>query len=334
MKDDDDRVGAWEIAHLAGVGPYAIDSWRIFCRDKLRGLADGYNGEGAGADFEPEWKRVLPMDKELRAYLRWKWLQEGWDWNPTTGKRHKASEALLEAASHGGVMMEKYLEDAKEHPIDVHPSTDDNVVNVDAGTQLRLDLRTPCENKPLRTKSSTSENSKTRGPKSMQSHLDMEITQSPLRRSARFAQEPRLVSESNVDIDINTTSRLKTSTIDEPTRLESHASADSDSDTIVVTNATPQEHRFNGASKASPPPRANSIIHPPTPPTKQPGSEPKPARRRLSFRDVPVRDPTPDELARLKRRKDYAFRGSLPPLRRLSSSGSTRHRNSNFEPDF
>ncbi len=64
---DDEREG-WEIAHLCGVGAYALDSFRIFHRDRLRGL-DGLEG------VEPEWKRVNPTDKDLKAYLDWKSVQ-------------------------------------------------------------------------------------------------------------------------------------------------------------------------------------------------------------------------------------------------------------------
>lgn len=74
----DDRQG-WEIAHLPGIGRYALDSFRIFHRDHLRGM----NGKG---DFEAEWKRVLPQDKDLKAYLVWKWEQEGYKWDMLTGK--------------------------------------------------------------------------------------------------------------------------------------------------------------------------------------------------------------------------------------------------------
>jgi methyl-CpG-binding domain protein 4 len=106
------EAGALEIAHIYGLGPYAWDSWRIFCRDVFRGVAQGYNGEGiAGytplsqsthtSDFEPEWKRVVPLDKELRACLRWMWLREGWEWDPLTGKKHKAAPALMREASDG-----------------------------------------------------------------------------------------------------------------------------------------------------------------------------------------------------------------------------------------
>jgi methyl-CpG-binding domain protein 4 len=73
---DDEREG-WEIAHLPGMGPYALDSYRIFYRDRLREVADG----------EPEWKRVLPLDKDLKPYLKWRWAQDGWDWNELTGER-------------------------------------------------------------------------------------------------------------------------------------------------------------------------------------------------------------------------------------------------------
>jgi hypothetical protein len=102
LADEDERE-AWEIGHMTS-GPYAIDSWRIFCRDKLRGLADGWNGEGAKQDsFQPEWMRVIPEDKELRAYLRWMWLKEGFEWDPFTGEKEVASERLLRAAMEGRI---------------------------------------------------------------------------------------------------------------------------------------------------------------------------------------------------------------------------------------
>ncbi|KAI4144955.1 MAG: hypothetical protein L6R39_003965, partial [Caloplaca ligustica] len=43
----DGRV-AWEVGHLPGIGAYGIDSWRIFCRDELRGL-----GTAALPDLPP-----------------------------------------------------------------------------------------------------------------------------------------------------------------------------------------------------------------------------------------------------------------------------------------
>jgi methyl-CpG-binding domain protein 4 len=104
LSDDDPRLGAWEIGHLPGLGPYAFDSWRIFCRDRLRGVADDWNSGGAGPMFEPEWKRVLPQDKELRAILRWLWLKEGWVWDPITGEKEVASGELMRRAEKGGLV--------------------------------------------------------------------------------------------------------------------------------------------------------------------------------------------------------------------------------------
>ncbi|EED16401.1 pre-mRNA splicing factor, putative [Talaromyces stipitatus ATCC 10500] len=96
-----DRRVAWEIAHLPGIGAYAIDSWRIFCRDRLR-----YGSESPSASYEPEWKRVFPQDKELRAYVSWKWLSEGWVWNCENGSRTKADSELMKRAERGGVAFE------------------------------------------------------------------------------------------------------------------------------------------------------------------------------------------------------------------------------------
>ncbi|KPI45576.1 uncharacterized protein AB675_692 [Cyphellophora attinorum] len=109
ITDMDERV-AWEISHLPGLGPYSHDSWRMFCRDKLRRKATGYRGEGAGEDFEPEWKRVLPKDKELRAWMTWMWMKEGWVWNCETGQRTKAPDELMELARGGGVVVEEHKE--------------------------------------------------------------------------------------------------------------------------------------------------------------------------------------------------------------------------------
>ncbi|KAJ5915567.1 hypothetical protein N7466_011500 [Penicillium verhagenii] len=106
--DDEDHRSAWEVAHFAGVGAYSLDSWRIFCRDKLRGVATDWLGTGATSDgFVPEWKSVLPKDKELRAYLTWLWLKEGWVWDHHTGDLSAASEKILRAARVGGVAHEE-----------------------------------------------------------------------------------------------------------------------------------------------------------------------------------------------------------------------------------
>ncbi|KAK3362790.1 hypothetical protein B0T25DRAFT_595462 [Lasiosphaeria hispida] len=89
---------AWEIGHLTQ-GPYALDSWRIFCRDVLLGRAEDWKGKGAPEGFQPEWMRVLPQDKELRACLRWMWMQEGWKWDPMSGEREPLPEELRRAVN-------------------------------------------------------------------------------------------------------------------------------------------------------------------------------------------------------------------------------------------
>ncbi|KAH9885994.1 DNA glycosylase [Cubamyces lactineus] len=56
------------ISHLPGCGPYALDSYRIFCED----------GD--------EWKAVRPRDKELIKYLQWKWAVVDYrQWDPLYG---------------------------------------------------------------------------------------------------------------------------------------------------------------------------------------------------------------------------------------------------------
>jgi hypothetical protein len=94
---------AWEIGHLTQ-GPYAIDSWRIFCRDVLLGRSRDWTGSGEQREgFQPEWMRVLPKDKELRACLRWMWMKEGWEWDPETGEREPLREELRRAVDEGRV---------------------------------------------------------------------------------------------------------------------------------------------------------------------------------------------------------------------------------------
>ena len=106
--DDEDMRVAWEVAHLPGVGAYSLDSWRIFCRDELRKVASDWQGAGATTTgFVPEWKSVLPQDKELRAYLTWLWLKEGWIWDHHTGDLEPASDKTLRAAQKGGVAHEE-----------------------------------------------------------------------------------------------------------------------------------------------------------------------------------------------------------------------------------
>ncbi|KAI0136305.1 hypothetical protein BJ170DRAFT_710280 [Xylariales sp. AK1849] len=101
-EDQDSRSSAWEIGHMTQ-GPYAIDSWRIFCRDVLLGRAEDWKGKGREGEFQPEWMRVLPLDKELRACLRWMWMRDGWHWDPVTGEREVLSEDLRKAVDEGRV---------------------------------------------------------------------------------------------------------------------------------------------------------------------------------------------------------------------------------------
>lgn len=93
---------AWEIGHLT-TGRYALDSWRIFCRDVLLGRAQDWKGKGRDPAFQPEWMRVLPEDKELRACLRWMWMKEGWEWDPKTGEKLPLREEMRRAVDEGRV---------------------------------------------------------------------------------------------------------------------------------------------------------------------------------------------------------------------------------------
>ncbi|QSZ35363.1 hypothetical protein DSL72_008233 [Monilinia vaccinii-corymbosi] len=100
----EDPRTAWEIGHITQ-GPYALDSWRIFCRDILLGKAQGWNGEGNHEEgFQPEWMRVVPEDKKLRAFLGWMWLKEGFEWDPFTGEKEVAGTELLRAAMEGRIV--------------------------------------------------------------------------------------------------------------------------------------------------------------------------------------------------------------------------------------
>jgi methyl-CpG-binding domain protein 4 len=68
VQGGDDLVS--EVAHLTGVGRYASDAWRIFCKDQL------YREAGWVVEVE-EWRVVEPLDKELVAYLERRWEMEG-----------------------------------------------------------------------------------------------------------------------------------------------------------------------------------------------------------------------------------------------------------------
>lgn len=109
---EDSESDGWEIGHMTQ-GKYAIDSWRIFCRDQCLGRAADWNGACREPEFQPEWMRVRPDDKELRAYLRWMWMREGWEWDPETGSRRvlrgdlarAVNERRVEYDDRGGLRM-------------------------------------------------------------------------------------------------------------------------------------------------------------------------------------------------------------------------------------
>ena len=95
----------WEVSHLPGVGTYAIDSWRIFCRDSLQGVATGLrpfgDQEGIEQELQQEWCEVLPQDKELRAYLKWRWLRLGFLWDSLDGSKIAVSREIVEELARG-----------------------------------------------------------------------------------------------------------------------------------------------------------------------------------------------------------------------------------------
>ncbi|KAK0506088.1 DNA glycosylase [Armillaria luteobubalina] len=51
------------ISHLPGTGRYALDSYRIFCTAYENPLSQ-------------EWKVIVPTDKKLIQYIKWKWAAE------------------------------------------------------------------------------------------------------------------------------------------------------------------------------------------------------------------------------------------------------------------
>lgn len=114
--------GEWEVAHIPGVGPYALDSWRIFCRDALRGVTVAVKSDSGGGEEigelqevveEEEWRRVVPKDKELRAYLRWRWAAEGHIW-PEDGDAPDHPSALCLPSPHPEPIQETLELESKE----------------------------------------------------------------------------------------------------------------------------------------------------------------------------------------------------------------------------
>ncbi|MCJ1432019.1 Methyl-CpG-binding domain protein 4 [Xylographa pallens] len=151
--DDEDPRIAWEIAHLPGTGAYAMDSWRIFCRDELRGLPTGLqedlNAKSIALEMQQEWTRVLPLDKELRAYLRWRWLRLGWTWDPVTGKREKLDKEACREVESGGVSLEGDNTWALEGVVTASGSSissiavEESDVEDTAGTESQTDMEGP-----------------------------------------------------------------------------------------------------------------------------------------------------------------------------------------------
>ncbi|KZO99820.1 DNA glycosylase [Calocera viscosa TUFC12733] len=89
------------VAHLAGVGRYAADSWRIYSPTLLggggpKGAREILEGLREPNDEPEEWKEVLPLDKELRWYLIWRWAVEGYKWTPEHGRGDPVDAAYME----------------------------------------------------------------------------------------------------------------------------------------------------------------------------------------------------------------------------------------------
>ena len=78
-----------EVAHLQGIGTFANNAWRIFCKDDLY-IRAGY------PIAIPEWKKVLPTDEGLIAYLHNRWDKEGFTWDESTGDSQKRGAGLLD----------------------------------------------------------------------------------------------------------------------------------------------------------------------------------------------------------------------------------------------
>jgi len=78
-KTQRDRYVPTSISHLPGAGAYALDSYRIFCMPP------------------DEWKQVMPSDKELIKYLKWKWaFEERMKWVPGVGVDGRVDVEYLE----------------------------------------------------------------------------------------------------------------------------------------------------------------------------------------------------------------------------------------------
>ncbi|KAJ4404802.1 hypothetical protein N0V82_010427 [Gnomoniopsis sp. IMI 355080] len=93
---------SWEIAHITQQH-FVLDAWRIFGRDVLLGRARDWKGTGAAPGFEPEWKRVKPVDSSLRTFIGWLWMKEGVFWDPRTDAKQPLPELVRLVANQGRV---------------------------------------------------------------------------------------------------------------------------------------------------------------------------------------------------------------------------------------
>lgn len=59
---------ASEVAYLTGVGDYASDAWRLFCKKPFYA--------SHGTTIEDEWKTLNPQDKDLKRYVERKRREE------------------------------------------------------------------------------------------------------------------------------------------------------------------------------------------------------------------------------------------------------------------
>ena len=60
-----------EVAHLVGVGTYASDAWRLFCKQPF------YSRHGISV--ADEWRNLQPTDKDLRGYIQRKKYEEKYE---------------------------------------------------------------------------------------------------------------------------------------------------------------------------------------------------------------------------------------------------------------
>jgi len=90
-KTEHPRHPPMDISHLPGSGPYALDSYRIYC---------------GGPDA---WRTVMPHDKELIRFIKWRWAAHGVQWSPALGIIGPANETYIEQLIHELVALDPYV---------------------------------------------------------------------------------------------------------------------------------------------------------------------------------------------------------------------------------